>query len=83
MTFCSTALSKYFSISFPGAVGVSISSSLCFRFLGLSSAFARNLCNSLGFQAAGIYFVLEALQQISFFNLGVVFHDLLRVGRKH
>lgn len=79
MTFCSTALSKYFSVSFLVAAEVGISLSFSFRLLGLSCAFACNLCNSLDFQAAEIYFVLEALQQISFLNLDVVFHDLLRV----
>lgn len=51
----------------------------CFRLLGLGCAFACNVCNSLDVQAAGMYLVLEALPQISFLNLGVVFRDFLRV----
>lgn len=80
MPFCSTALSKYFSISFSVAAEVGISSSFCFRLLRVSCPFACNLCNSLDFQAAGIYFVLEAVQQISFLNLDVVFHDFIKVS---
>lgn len=75
-TFCPAALSKCFGTSFSVAAEVGISSSFCFRLLGLSCAFAWNSSNSLDFQAAGMYFVLERLQQIGFLNLGALFHDL-------